>query len=100
MTANLFIILFVAFAAISICLTEAIKKFYENCGKTPSANIIALIDAIIIGGAGTSSAYLFLGIPFITTNIIAIIGMVVCVWMGSMIGYDKIKQLLLQIFEK
>lgn len=100
MTTNMFIILLIAFAAISTLLTEAIKKFFENKKANPSANLIALIDAIVVGGAGSVGSYIWLGIPFTAANIVAIIAMVFCVWIGSMIGYDKIIQLVKQLVNK
>lgn len=99
MTINIFIILLVAFASISILLTEAIKKFFENRKTNTSANLIALIDAFVVGGAGSICAYILLGIPFTLANNIAIIAMVFCIWIGSMIGYDKVIQLVKQILK-
>lgn len=97
MTVTLFISIFTVGAAISGLLTEAVKKAYQNAGKEYSANIIALIDAAVVGGLGTACAYMLLGIPWTVNNIICLALMVVVVWMGSMIGYDKIVQLLKQI---
>ena len=97
MTVTLFISIFTVGAAISGLLTEAVKKAYQNAEKEYSANIIALIDAAVVGGLGTACAYMLLGIPWTVNNIICLALMVVVVWMGSMIGYDKIVQLLKQI---
>ena len=97
MKVTLFISIFTVGAAISGLLTEAVKKAYKNAGKEYSANIIALIDAAVVGGLGTACAYMLLGIPWTVNNIICLALMVVVVWMGSMIGYDKIVQLLKQI---
>lgn len=97
MTVTLFISIFTVGAAISGLLTEAVKKAYQNAGKEYSANIIALTDAAVVGGLGTACAYMLLGIPWTVNNIICLALMVAVVWMGSMIGYDKIVQLLKQI---
>ena len=43
---------------------------------------------------------MLMDIPWTVNNIICLILMTVCVWIGSMIGYDKVAQLLKQIEEK
>lgn len=97
MTITLFIMIFTIGAAAAGLLTEAIKKAYQNAGKEYSANVIALIDAIIVGGLGTAAAYIILGIAWTINNLICLVLMIVLVWIGSMIGYDKILQLFAQI---
>lgn len=97
MSIALFTILITIFSSISMLLTEAVKKAYSNAGKEYSANILALINAFIVGCGGTAVAYLLLGIAFTTINIVCLLLMGVVVWIGSMIGYDKIKQLIEQI---
>lgn len=97
MSITLFAILVTALSSVSMVLTEAVKKAYDNAGKKYSANILALINAIVVGWGGTAVTYLFLGIAFTTTNIVCLFLMGVVVWIGSMIGYDKIKQLIEQL---
>ena len=97
MTVTLFISIFTIGAALSGLLTEAVKKAYENAEKQYSANVIALIDALVVGGLGTAMSYMLLGIPWTVNNIICLILMIVVVWVGSMIGYDKVIQLFAQI---
>ncbi len=99
MTITLFISIFTVGAMVSGLLTEAIKKAYQNAKKDYSANIIALVNAVIVGGLGTACAYMLLDIPWTLNNIICLVLMVVVVWVGSMIGYDKIMQLLNQLRE-
>ena len=100
MSITLFITMFTVGAAAAALLTEAVKKFYANAGKERSPNVIALVDAVVIGAGGTAVVYMLLDIPWTVNNIICLILMAVCVWIGSMIGYDKIIQLLKQIEEK
>lgn len=97
MTAQLFLMLFVIFASVSVILTEALKKATK---ETLANNILALIVALVVGGGGSVVAYIFMGIAFTTSSIIAIVLMVIAVWMGAMVGYDKIKQLIEQILGK
>lgn len=99
MTITLFITFITTAAAASGLLTEAVKKAYQNAGRKYSANVIALINAAVIGGIGMAAVYMLLGIPWTVNNIICLVIMIVAVWIGSMIGYDKIIQLLKQIQE-
>lgn len=97
MTVNLFIILITLGAAVASLLTEAIKTAFSNAGKDCSPNMIALINSVIVGGLGTALSYVLIGIPFTVNNIICIPLMMLCIWIGSMVGYDKIIQLIQQI---
>ena len=97
MTITLFISILTLGAGATALLTEAIKKAYENAGKEYSSNIIALIDAIVVGGGGVAVTYMLMGIPWTVNNIICLILMTIAVWIGSMVGFDKIIQLVKQI---
>lgn len=100
MTMTLFIALFTILAgAVSSLITEAVKKWYTNAEKPYSPNMIALVVSTISGGLGTSVYYILKGIPWTVNNIICIILMIVAIWVASMVGYDKVKQLLDQIGE-
>lgn len=78
-------------------MTEAIKKAYLNAEKEYSANVIALIDAIVVGCGGTAVLYMLEGIPWTVNNVICLILMGIAVWVSSMIGYDKVIQLINQL---
>lgn len=101
MTATLFVILAVICCAVSSLLTEGIKQWFKNKSeKNYSANLIALINAAVVGCGGTAIAYVLLGVPFILPNILCLVLMCGVVWLGSMIGYDKVIQLIKQITDK
>lgn len=97
MTITLFITILTVGATLTSLLTEALKKWYENAHMEYSPNMIALVNALVIGIGGTSVCYMLLGIPWNVNNIICAVLMAVCMWIGSMIGYDKIIQLLNQL---
>lgn len=99
MSITLFISALTIGAAITALLTEAIKKAYSNAKKEYSANVIALINAVVVGCGGTAVTYMLLGIEWTVNNVICLILMGVAVWIGSMTGYDKIIQLVKQIKE-
>lgn len=77
--------------------TEGIKKMYQNANKEYSANIIALINALVIGIGGTSFVFSFMNIPFTPNNFLSIISIAFFIWIGSMVGFDKVMQSLAQI---
>ena len=93
MTIEIFLFLFTIGSLRSSLLTEAIKKMDLNM----SVNIIALIDAMVVGFLGTIAFYLIMGIVWTPTNIVCIFLMTFCIWIGSMIGYDKVMQTIAQL---
>ena len=97
MTVTLFATILTIGAMVNALLTEAIKKMYENDKKEYSANVVALADAIIVGGLGTAAVYMLLGIPWTVNNVICLLIMTVAVWVASMVGYDKVLQLAKQV---
>ena len=97
MTITLFISVLTLGAGVTALLTEAINKAYENAGKEYSSNIIALIDAIVVGGGGVAVTYMLMDIPWTVNNIICLVLMTIAVWIGSMIGFDKVIQLIKQL---
>lgn len=99
MTVQLFMSLLSNGAILTGLLTEAIKKFYYNMGKNAPPNLIAIINALVIGIGETAAAYSFKNIPWTFNNIICLLSMVFAIWLISMLGYDKVKQALYQIKE-
>lgn len=97
MTITLFITMFTVGSALCTLLTEAVKKAFKNEGKEASPNLLALIDAFAVGGCGTAVAYILLGIEWSINNIICLVLMIITVWIGSMVGWDKVKQMLDQL---
>ena len=97
MIITLFISLLTFGSALCGLVTEAIKTAYKNAGKDYSSNIIALVDALVVGGVGTAAAYMLLGIPWTVNNIICLVLMCLVIWLGAMIGFDKIIQTIGQI---
>lgn len=75
---------------ISCLLTESCKKVYKQENKEYNGNIVALANAILVGGIG-SVVYMAAVSAFVWYFIPVAIGYV---WIGSMIGYDKITQTL------
>lgn len=97
MTIQLFLAMFTIGAAISTILTEALKKAVS---QKFSSNLLALIVSLVVGLGGTSSYYYLMDIPFSGKNIVCMLLMTVSMWIGAMVGYDKIKQVIGQIKEQ
>ena len=95
MSIDLFLAILFAGSLTASLITEAAKKAYPET----SANILALINAIVVGIAGTSCIYIFLDMPFNAKNVLCIPMMALCIWIGSMVGYDKCLQTIAQIKE-
>ncbi len=90
MSVTLFVSIFVGGGLITMLLTQSIKQYYYNKGSEASPNLIALINAIVVGGGGTAFVYMLLHLPWTVNNILCLIAMAFMVWMGSMLGYSKI----------
>ena len=99
MTVQIFLILLTLFATVTGLFTEAFKTYLDNANKKYSANIVASVAAVIVGGAGTALYYIFFGLPWTPINIIIIPLMIIANWLGATVGYDKVKQTIKQLNE-
>lgn len=97
MTINLFMTLIVVLAVVVSLLTEAIKKLLDSLEVHYSSNVLVLIVSVVVGICSTALTYLFLYIPFTPPNIVCMILMAVVVWVGAMLGYDKVLQMVEQV---
>lgn len=96
MNISMFLILLSAFSVISSLITEGIKRIIKD--KTDlSYNIIALVVAMIVGVVGCVVYYLLSDISFTAVNVICMVLMGLASGLVSMVGFDKVKQLIGQI---
>ena len=96
MSVALFVSIFVSGGLVTMLLTQSIKQFYYNRGSEASPNVIALVNALVVGGGGTAFVYMLMEIQWSVNNILCLIAMIFLVWMGSMIGYSKIIETIQQ----
>ena len=99
MTFNIFFMLLGAFSVITGLLTEGIKKIITD-KKNISYNILAICVSIVVSCVGTIVYYQLNGIQYTTDNIIYIMLMSFASGLSSMVGYDKVKQTIIQITNK
>ena len=99
MTTTTFLMLLSSFSVLSGLVTEGIKKLISDKANM-SYNIIALVVALVIGGAGSAVYYQLNAIPFNIDNIIYLVLMGLASGLCSMVGFDKIKQAVEQIVGK
>lgn len=97
MTIEVFLALLLILSSANALLTQAVKKFLDGYEFKYSSNVVALIDSIIVGAVGTYVYYLLDNIPFDGQHIMFLILLTIATWISSMIGYDKILQLMNQI---
>lgn len=94
MTVEIFLTLIVFFSTVTSLVTEAVKKLLD---EKVAYNLLVLLVALIVGCAGTAIYYLANDIPYTAINVTYLILMGIANWIGAMVGYDKIKQLISQI---
>lgn len=94
-----FLMLLFAFSVISSLFTEGVKKLMND--KTNlSYNLIALCVALIVGSVGAAIYYQLNNIGFDANNIIYMILLGLASGLCSMLGYDKVRQTIIQITNK
>lgn len=96
MNITTFLFLLAAFSTITGLVVECIKKIVTDKANI-SWNITALIVAVIVGGCGCAIYYQLNGMPFTANNIIYAVLMGFASALSSTLGYDKIKQSILQL---
>ena len=93
MTGILFVALVTALGVLSAAITEALKKAIGE--NHIHSNLLVAIVSAIVGWGGTAVAYVFLKIPFNdVTNIVALVLMALPIWLGAMLGYDKVHEII------
>lgn len=100
MAVTVFLVILTACASITSLLTQAIKKFLDDLKVEYAANIVVLIIALIVGCGATAIYYVNYEVPFNALNSVYLALMGIANWLGSMLGYDKVKQAIAQIGEK
>ena len=78
-------------------VTEAVKKILTELKVNYHSNLLAGIVALILA-AGIGVVYVVIcNLGFTGANVVQIIALAVLSWLGSMIGYDKVVQVITQL---
>ena len=93
MSHSLFLTIFVIGAILSSLITEGLKKAFKHI----SSNFLALVSAVFVEVIGCIFTYEQLGLSLTPATIACFILEAVLIWVGSMVGYDKVLQTLRQI---
>lgn len=97
MTVETFLILLTILSIITSLFTEGIKKFLDLLKLRYASNIVALCVAVVVGISGTVIFYIWNDYEWTTLNMICMFLMTAANWLGAMVGYDKVKQTILQV---
>ena len=96
MTFEVFLILLFIVSSLTALTVEAIKKILEESKKTYRANILAGASAAIIS-VGVGAAYIIITETTLNERMaVYLIALVFLSWLSSMLGYDKVKQTIMQ----
>lgn len=99
MTVSTFMTLLTILSTANALITQGVKKTLDSEGCRYSSNVVAGIDAAIVGILGTACWMAATGTPISPSSIVFTILMAIAVWLTSMVGFDKVKQLIMQIGE-
>ncbi|MBR6850999.1 MAG: aminopeptidase [Lachnospiraceae bacterium] len=81
-------------AAMTALVTEALKKMLGN--RKYSVNILAAAVSIAVAGL-ICAAYIILTETVLTAKVwVYVTALIILSWLCAMVGYDKVKQTLLQ----
>lgn len=97
MTINAFLILLAGFSTLTSLVTEGAKSFLDGLKISYASNIVALIASVFVGGVGMTIFHWLHGVTLIVPCIIGTFLMIAANWLVAMVGYDKVKQAILQL---
>ena len=90
-----FLLVLMVCSTVTTLTVEATKIMLGE--RKASYNLIAAIESIIIAGA-VSAGYIILKEVAITPKVVVlIVALILFSWLCSMLGFDKVKQMILQI---
>lgn len=100
MTVTVFLVILSMSAAVTSLLTEGIKKFLDEQRISYASNVLVLMIAVIIGCGATALYYVNYEVPFNALNSVYLALMGIANWLGATLGYDKVRQTIVQIGER
>ncbi|MCD8107314.1 MAG: aminopeptidase [Oscillospiraceae bacterium] len=77
-------------------VTEAIKNILSECGKSYKSNLLAGIVALFVSDGLAVGYTVLMGIVWTRQIVVIAVALVLCSWLCSMLGYDKVVQAISQ----
>lgn len=96
MTTQIALILLAFYASLTALIVEGVKKLFSDKVNF-SYNLLAIIIALVVGAVGTAIYYQFNEIYYTINNTIYLVLISLASGLVAMVGFDKVKQLILQI---
>jgi hypothetical protein len=88
-----------AFVSVLVSLTvEGIKKLLDEQGKTYKPNLLAAIVAVVLSIATMICYVLYFNVAFSIQVAVITVCFAFLSWLCALVGYDKVSQLIKQIF--
>ena len=97
MTIELFCTLLLAFGTLTTIVVEFLKKILTGLKINYNTSVVALGTGGLVGIVGTCAYFVMANIAFTPQSIRGIVFEVICVIMGSQLGYDKIVAIIKQM---
>ena len=97
MTMYVFLIMLFAVATFTSLFTEGIKKVLNECGRTYHSNLLAGAVAVALSALVFAGYVVLADAAFNAKMAVYLIAIILLSWLSAMVGYDKVKQAILQI---
>ena len=97
MTLEIFLLLLMAASILTSLFTEGIKTALSEWKGSCYPNTIAGIVSVVLSTAICIAYTIMADVQFNAKMAVMLIALVLLSWLSSMIGYDKVKQAILQI---
>lgn len=96
MTTQIALILLAFYASLTALIVEGVKKLFSDKVNF-SYNLLAILVSLVVGAVGTAIYYQFNEIYYTINNTIYLVLISLASGLVAMVGFDKVKQLILQI---
>lgn len=96
MTVEKFMLVLLIMSTFTTLITEGWKKTLGDNAKYAS-NVLAAIVSVAVAICGSCGYLIYTSTHLTPQNLMIIILLTICTWLCSMLGYDKVKQAILQI---
>jgi hypothetical protein len=97
---DVFLVGLLVVSTLTSLVTEAVKKILTEFNVNYFANTLAgIVSAVLSIGVGVGYIA-FMGIGFTAQSIVCIIALMFMSWLASMVGYDKVVQIIKQFKTK